>query len=177
MHPEKDKYEGALTLMNNLPGMVYRCNIVQGNFTFAYVSDGCLPLTGYTADELTQKDGINFYDMLHPDDEEWMKKLAGETIDVGLPFDATYRIITKDGTTKWIWERSVVSEFKSDGTPKTVEGFDTDVTELWRLRSAEEEFERASLMLNATPLMCILWNKDHKILDVNKKTIEILFLP
>jgi len=170
---EKDKYKGTLTLMNNLPGMVYRCDSVSGDFIFTYVSDGCLPLTGYSADDLIGPDGMKFYDMLHPDDTEWIKNLVEETVELGLPFEATYRILTKDGSVKWIWERSVVTDFNPDGTPSVLEGFDTDVTELWRLKRAEEEFERTNLMLNATPLMCHIWSSDYQLIDVNYKTLEI----
>jgi len=141
MLPEKDRYEGAITILNNLPGMVYRCTVEPDDFVYEFVSDGCLTLTGYTAEELTSK-AINFYDMLHPDDVEWVRKLFNEASNDEATFEATYRILTKEGLTKWVWERSVITEYKPDGTPLTLEGFDTDVTELLRLRKAEEEFTR-----------------------------------
>ena len=172
LHGE-DKYEGTLALINNLPGMVYRCNAVDDNYIYTYVSDGCLSLTGYTAEELAGPGGVKFYDMLHPDDMEWVRDLASDTAGIGLPFEATYRILTKDGSVKWIWERSVVSEFGPDGVPLVLEGFDTDVTELWRLKRAEGEFARTNLMLNATPLMCHVWSSDFQLLDVNEKALEI----
>jgi len=173
MNPENDKYKGAQALINNLPGMVYRCEIISGDYIYKYVSEGCLALTGYTSDELTDDGGIRFFDMVHPDDKEWMIKQAAETINIGLPFDATYRIFAKDGSVKWIWERSVITETNPDGSPLMLEGFDTDVTELWRLKRAEEEFERTNLMLNATPLMCLIWSSDYQLMDVNNKTLEI----
>jgi len=169
---ENEKYEGTLTLMNNLPGMVYRCKVLPDDYSYIYVSDGCLPLTGYTASELTEKDGIKFFDILHPDDKDWVQSLAADTIEIGLPFEATYRIIVKDGSVKWIWERSVVTEFDPDGSPLILEGFDTDVTELWRLQRAEEEFMRTNLMLNVTPLMCHIWSSDYQLLDINEKAYE-----
>jgi CheY-like chemotaxis protein/nitrogen-specific signal transduction histidine kinase len=43
----------------------------------------------------------------------------------------------KNGTVKWVWERSRVVEFNSDGTPCLLEGFYTDITEQRRLEAAE----------------------------------------
>jgi len=148
MFPEKGRFEGALALINSLPGMVYRCDIVPDDYIYSYVSDGCLALTGYTAEELTGDNAVAFYDILHAEDVQWVQKMSEETVAVGLPFEATYRIITKDGSVKWVWERSVVAEYGPDGKPSVLEGFDTDVTEFLRLQKAEEEFESKIDMLN-----------------------------
>ena len=173
MLPEKNKYDGTLALLNNLPGMVYRCTVEPDDYKFTYVSQGCFALTGYTAEELTGDGMVNFFDTVHPDDVETVQRIVEETIGIGLPFDATYRIRTKDGVVKWVWERSVITEFNPDGSARVLEGFDTDVTELWRLKGAEEEFELTNVMLDATPLMCHLWSSDYQLIDINNKTLEI----
>ena len=162
----------AETLLNTLPGMAYRCVAEPSDFKYLFISEGCLALTGYTAEEL--KSGkINFYDRLHPEDVLPVKKQIRETIAAGMPFESTYRIITKDGTVKWIWERSRVVEFNPDGTPHVLEGFDTDVTERQRLKDTEKERERVRIMLDATPLVCSLWNKDFRIIDCNQETLNL----
>lgn len=43
----------------------------------------------------------------------------------------------KDGSIKWIWERSRVVERNPDGSPHLLEGFYTDITEQRRLEAAE----------------------------------------
>jgi len=173
MPPEKDKHTGIETLLNNLPGMVYRCIVEQDNYRYISVSEGCLALTGYTVEELLKGNEGSFHDTLHPADAKWVNELIDETIPYGIPFEATYRIITKDGTLKWVWERSIVTEYNPDGSPHIIEGFDTDVTELWLLKRAEEQFERTNIMLDTSPLVCHLWSSDYQLLDMNKKTLEI----
>jgi len=59
------------------------------------------------------------------------------TIIAGLPLETTYRMITKDGTVKWIWERSYIADYNPDGSMRLFEGFLTDITEQRRLEIAE----------------------------------------
>ena len=124
-------------LMSNLPGMVYQCLNDPPNFTFTFISEGCYALTGYTADELMNGTAFKFFDMVHPDDLEVLEKLNEQTLSVGLPLETTFRIVMKDGSEKWVWERSRVVETNPDGTPLLLEGFYTDITEQRRLEAAE----------------------------------------
>ncbi|MDR2055206.1 MAG: PAS domain-containing protein [Desulfovibrio sp.] len=117
------------TLMSNLPGMVYQCLHDPPNYTFTFVSEGCYPLTGYTPQELLGNNAVKFFDMVHPDDADTLERLNDETLALGLPLEATFRIIMKDGSVKWLWERSRVVEKKPDGTSHLLEGFYTDITE------------------------------------------------
>ncbi|WP_424244968.1 PAS domain S-box-containing protein [Elusimicrobium posterum] len=125
------------TLMSNLPGMVYQCLNDPPAFTFTFVSEGCLPLTGYSPQELMNNNALKFFDMIHPDDVGPLEKLNSETLSIGLPLETTFRMVMKDGTIKWIWERSRVVEKNPDGTPRMLEGFYTDITEQRRLEAAE----------------------------------------
>ncbi|MDR1915113.1 MAG: response regulator [Synergistaceae bacterium] len=125
------------TLMSNLPGMVYQCLNDPPNFTFTFVSEGCYNLIGYTPEELLGNNSIKFFDMVHPDDLGPLEKLNAETLSIGLPLETTFRMIMKNGSVKWIWERSRVVDKNPDGTPHLLEGFYTDITEQRRLEAAE----------------------------------------
>ncbi|MDR2668732.1 MAG: response regulator [Desulfovibrio sp.] len=125
------------TLMSNLPGMVYQCLHDPPNYTFTFVSEGCYPLTGYTPQELLGNSAVKFFDMVHPEDADTLAGLSCETLALGLPLETTFRIVTKDGSVKWIWDRCRVTEKKPDGTPHLLEGFYTDITEQRRLEAAE----------------------------------------
>jgi len=125
------------TMMSNLPGMVYQCLNDPPEFTFTFVSQGSTALMGYRPDELIGNSTLAFFDMVHPDDVGPLEELNKVTLSVGLPLETTFRIIMKNGTVKWIWERSRVVEINSDGTPYLLEGFYTDITEQRRLEAAE----------------------------------------
>jgi PAS domain S-box-containing protein len=117
--------------------MVYQCLNDPPEFTFTFVSEGCYNLIGYTPNELMGNNSVKFFDMVHPDDLDNLEKLNTETLSVGLPLETTFRMIMKDGTVKWIWERSRVVEVKPDGSPHLLEGFYTDITEQRRLEASE----------------------------------------
>ena len=123
-------------IVKNLPGMVFQQRCDPPKYTYAFVSDGCEGLTGYAPEELT--DGtVTLHNLVHPEDLDPVLKLAEETILVGLPFETTFRMSTRDGTEKWIWERSHVIEKKPDGSPAVIEGYYADVTERRQLEIAE----------------------------------------
>ncbi|MDR1621599.1 MAG: response regulator [Synergistaceae bacterium] len=124
-------------LMSNLPGMVYQCLNNPPDFTFTFVSEGCYNLIGYMPQELINNNAVKFFDMVHPDDVEALAKINAETLSIGLPLETTFRMIMKDGSVKWIWERSRVVETNPDGSPRLLEGFYTDITEQRRLEAAE----------------------------------------
>ena len=124
-------------MMSNLPGMVYQCLNDPPDFTFTFVSEGCFELTGYTPEELLGNSATKFIDMVHPEDSGPLEKINAHTLSIGLPLETQFRIIMKDGTIKWLWERSRVVEKNPDGTPHLLEGFYTDITEQHRLQSAE----------------------------------------
>jgi len=124
-------------MLSNLPGMVYQCLHDPPSFTYTFVSEGSTELMGYTPEELVDNTAPKIFDMVHPDDVDSLIKINEETLGHGKPLETTFRIITKDGTVKWIWERCRVVDFYPDKTPKLLEGFYTDITNQRRLEAAE----------------------------------------
>ena len=165
------------TMMNNLPGMAYQCLNDPPEFTITFVSEGSLELLGYTPEELTGNSELSFFDMVHPDDEEELEELNAVTLSVGKPLETTFRIITKDGTVKWIWERSRVVGFNPDGSPSMLEGFYTDITEQRRLEAAElANRAKTEFLANMsheirTPLNAILGVADLSMRNIESQNV------
>jgi len=169
------------TLMSNLPGMVYQCLNDPPDFTFTFVSKGSMALMGYSPEELMGNSTLKFFDMVHPEDVEELEAQNAITLSVGLPLETTFRIIMKDGTIKWIWERSRVVEYNPDGTPLVLEGFYTDITEQRRLEVAEHANRAKSEFLAnmsheiRTPMSAVLGMTDLASRSFpNKSTLEYL---
>ncbi|MDR2580465.1 MAG: transporter substrate-binding domain-containing protein [Fibromonadaceae bacterium] len=124
-------------MVNNLPGAVFQTIYEPPNYPYIFISKGCKEITGYTPEEMMGENAVRFSDLIHPEDVDNVMKIDSETLLKGLPFEAVYRFITKDGTIKWIWEHSHVIEKKPDGTPYLTEGHYLDITERRLLEIAE----------------------------------------
>ncbi|MDO9172723.1 MAG: PAS domain S-box protein, partial [bacterium] len=94
------------TLVGNLPGMVYRCRGDQ-NLSLAYVNDGCLGLTGYAREELLDGRSVTAPQFIHPADFPYVRTTIWDAMERHVPFRLEYRMITKQGELKWVWEQGV----------------------------------------------------------------------
>ncbi len=130
-------------LLANLPGFAYRCHN-DSDWTSQFISEGCLDLSGYSAQEfLSHK--TSWGNIIHPDDRERVYKEVQAPLEQHRFFRIQYRIITREGTEKWMWEQGV-GVYTEKGILTAIEGFITDITERRRieeaLRLSEEKFRR-----------------------------------
>jgi PAS domain S-box-containing protein len=130
---ERKRRERRLArLVDNLPGMVYRCTDEPG-WPIADLRGEVTALTGYDPSELSGKPRLCDDRVVHPEDREAVRESIREAVESGEPFQVTYRIRTKDGETKWVWERGR-GTYAADGDVEALEGFVTDVTRRERHR-------------------------------------------
>ncbi len=126
------------TLMSNLPGLVYRCRNDR-DWTMEFISDGCRELTGYNPDEIVGSQTLAYNDLIHPDDREWVWRDVQVALSGRRPYRLEYRIRTKDGEEKWVWEQGR-GVFAENGEVLALEGIVSDNTEKRRL---EDEINKA----------------------------------
>ena|GEM_PF-1845888 len=127
------------TLVANLPGMAFRCINNAPEYTMTYVSPGIKELSGYEPEDLINNKNITFFDLVHPDDRAPLMQANAVTLYVGDPLETTFRWVHKDGSVRWMWERSRVVEIDPNNPNFSIsEGFVTDITEKRRLEAAEE---------------------------------------
>jgi PAS domain S-box-containing protein len=113
------------TLLSNLPGAVYR---VQNDrhYTVEFMSDGILPLTGYSSAEFLNGD-ITPGQLVHPDDGETIWQTIQTAIAQHRSYEYEYRLMTRSGEQRWVWERGQ-GVYDEAGELQGLEGFITDVT-------------------------------------------------
>lgn len=101
------------TLMDNLPGMAYRCRYDE-HWTMLFVSSGCRELTGYEPDELVNNKRVSFAELISDDVEESNLRAVESAIGNAEPYSLEYAIVRKDGQCIWVWERGRAVEDEGD---------------------------------------------------------------
>lgn len=135
-------------LMSNLPGMAYRSKY-DSDWTMEFVSQGCIELTGYHPEELIQNKTANYAELIHPEDKENVFVSVREAVVKKKPYQIVYRIRTKNGTEKWVWEKGN-AQVSRKGKVETLEGFITDISSRINAESALKESEELYRKLIAT---------------------------
>ncbi|TWU46848.1 Sensor protein FixL [Rubripirellula reticaptiva] len=115
------------TLLNSLPGAVFRV-ANDGDFTFEFVSDGCLEVFGYAASELT-----NARMVILPEDMPKVSDTIARSLEERKPFDYVHRIRHRNGEIRWVWPKGQ-GVYDDNGELLAIEGFISDVTELHESR-------------------------------------------
>ncbi len=134
----KESQRRMETLVANLPGMAFRCRNNAPDYTMEYVSVGIKDITGYEPEDLINNKNITFFDLVHPDDRAPLLEANADTLYVGQPLETMFRWVHKDGSVRWVWERSRVVEVDPNNPNFSIsEGFVTDITERRRLEAAE----------------------------------------
>lgn len=118
--------------------------LAQGGFPRVYVSNN-VSRFGYTAEEV--RSGLfRFPDYVHPDDRPGvvtgLRGVSESNTDV---FEADYRVITRDGSVRWVHDRTVAIR-DGGGEVRAYRGTLIDITER---RQAELKLQRANRALRA----------------------------
>ncbi len=121
----KESERRLATLMDNLPGLVYRCRNDK-NWTMEFVSNGCHELTGYRPYDLVGQENIPYSSLIHHEDRDFVYKEVQKALKKSKAFEIEYRITTADGTEKIVWERGVGVYL--NGQLQFIEGFIHDIT-------------------------------------------------
>jgi PAS domain S-box-containing protein len=154
-------------LMANLPGMVYRCRNDR-QWTMEFVSQGCRDLTEYTDEELVDNREISFADLIIPEDRDMVWDEVQDAVSKGKPFQLLYRIATKSGKLRWIWEQGVAVR-DSGGTVQFLEGFMLDISPRMMAEEAlynSEHQYRTTIDAMGDPIHVL--DRDLKIVLVNE---------
>ncbi|MDX2211664.1 MAG: PAS domain S-box protein, partial [Oculatellaceae cyanobacterium bins.114] len=136
------------TLISNLPGYIYRLHN-DLNYTPEFISTGVEAITGYSQNEYLVERTISCNQEIHPDDVDEVLEQVQQSIRDRQPYECEYRIITKTGEEKWVWERGR-GIYANDGTMTYLEGFVTDITDRKRAETTLLQSEAKGRVILAT---------------------------
>ncbi len=175
-----ESHRSLATLISNLPGMAYRCRNDE-NWTMEFASQGVEALTGYRPDEVVGNEKVAFGDLIHPLDREFIWDEVQTAVRNKEPFELTYRLRTRSGKTKWVWEQGR-GVFDENGSLLALEGLIADITDR---KAAEEEARRSlealreskqrySTLFMGTPIGMYRTTPAGRILMANPAMIKML---
>jgi PAS domain S-box-containing protein len=173
---QKEQKRQLETLIDNLPGIVYQARN-EPDWPMELVRGECEEITGYAAEALERGEVIWGEDILHPEEKDRMWEAVQDALDNEEPFEVTYRIQSKDGTTKWMWERGrLIDSAYHDAT--ILEGFITDITERKeRERELQHTKHRLDLALQKARAGVWEWHVDTDELYWSDEMLDLLGIP
>lgn len=120
------------TLMDNLPGMVFRLSD-SDPARFEFVNEACTELTGYSPEELTGGRILYLRDLLDGRDRDWVPHAMRDGLEDEGRVTLEFRIRDADGRVKWVWAR-ITELCDENDRPMGLEGFAADITERMEAR-------------------------------------------
>ncbi|MHC4584473.1 MAG: GAF domain-containing sensor histidine kinase, partial [Planctomycetota bacterium] len=140
----KNKEEQFRTLIENIPGASYRCACDE-TWTMEYISDEIENISGYPATDFLDNSVRSYSSIIDPEDRKISDAIALEAIANKEKFIIEYRIITSDGSIRWIHERGQ-GIFDEEGKVVHLDGVILDIT---NRKKAEEELYHQTQLLSS----------------------------
>jgi PAS domain S-box-containing protein len=149
-------------LATHLPGIFF-CANNNDQFSLSYVSQNCETLTAYQPQELLE-DGLLF--IIDLDDRKMVKEKKQEAFSQNKTCVVDYRIVTKDGKTKWVRDISspVMDE---EGEIAHTEGYIRELHEKYEFSTLAKTFYALQDAVNRSSVVTIC-NKDGLISYANE---------
>ncbi|WP_293347161.1 MULTISPECIES: PAS domain S-box protein [unclassified Microcoleus] len=148
----RESQRALSTLMSNLPGMAYRFRN-DADRSMEFVSEGCYQLSGYSPEEFIGTRQVSLSELTHPDDREIFCNAVEIALRENRPYQLNYRITSKNGELKWVWEQGL-GVYSDSGELLALEGLITDISEQKRSEEAllrsQTELTQQKLQLEYT---------------------------
>ena len=117
-------------LNNDMPGGYHRCEDTP-DYDFLYISDRFLQIFGFTRQEIKDRFGNKFMNMVHPDDRHLVSAGVEELERQDVIVNFEYRMLSKNGYI-WVIDQSRYMEYQGR---QFLQGIITDITETVNLRN------------------------------------------
>ena len=114
-------------LIDNIPGAVYRC-ACDKEWTVEFLSENIFDISGYPPSDFVGNKVRSYASIIHADDAEMVERVVFEHVKKREPYDLEYRIVRKDGSICWIYERGR-GVYDAQGKVSWLDGVVMDITE------------------------------------------------
>lgn len=109
-----------------------------------------------------------FFERVHPDDREALRRQRAEWLQRGGDFDVSHRIVRPNGELRWVRERARVV-FDADGQPTHTTGTVQDLTERWQ---HETRIRQLNQLIEGSEDLCAVADESGRYQWVNRAYAE-----
>ncbi|MFW9786153.1 MAG: PAS domain S-box protein [Candidatus Thorarchaeota archaeon] len=177
---EDGTHKGSFAVITDISGRIeaerkYRQlaeNSIQGlsiiqNDRYVYVNPAFAFLVGYTVDEVLSMSSEDGWNLVHPDDKNYLIKLASDRrsgIPIPMPYE--YRFVRRDGSVRWVQAFSGDIDYEGERALQVmlIDVTEAKVTEA-RLRSSQEMLQT---VMNTIPAYVFWKDLDSIYLGCNE---------
>lgn len=131
----KESEHAYRTLANNLPGLLYRMLLCEGNHRI-FFNDMLTPLTGYTPDDLISQGVCRLETKIIDQDRQMVADTLSKAVELNGSFAVEYGFMHKRGSIRYFKERGRPIR-DSDGRPLYIDGVIFDVTDVREMEQAD----------------------------------------
>jgi len=164
------------TLIQNLPGLVYRVviNVQEGTEErVKFLSDRCEELTGYDPEYILQGH-MGFVDIIDKADLSKVVAAVQHAVNTRSMYDFECRIHTKSGELRWFWHRG--RAVGKDNHPSAcIEGFVSDITARKKAELALKEARAYSEAVVDTAVEAVITINSQGIIKTYNRSAEHMF--
>lgn len=144
--------------LRNLVGGLQQCRNDRW-LTITYVNNGFVSLMGYSEEEMRDRFGNRYINLIYPSDREMVVKNIREHMKSGDSTELEYRVVTKDGRVLWVLDkRRLMIDHNGD------ECFYSVLIDITRSRKAQEELrmtlDRHKIIMEQTNDIIFEWDMD-----------------
>ncbi len=167
-----------LSLFDKGDSVLFKWNNDE-SWSIAYVSDNAERLLGHSKEAFLNGD-VTYASCIHPDDLAHVNEEVHAALERHADFfkHDPYRVLTPDGTTKWVLDHTVTQK-DAEGRITHFIGYINDIT---HQKATESDLirakENAERLFSYTPIPLGYVSSDGNVLRINQKFIDILgYLP
>jgi PAS domain S-box-containing protein len=159
------------TLLSNLQGMAYSCRN-DASWTMEFISSGCLELTGYQPEDLIKNQRLAFIDLICPEDRQVVADGVAQALAINQPYQITYRLLTAEGKTKWVWEQG--QGISQNGNENLIlEGYITDISALkYAEKALARERDLMQALMDSSPDSIYFKDLKSRYIRLSKSDLE-----
>ncbi|MDX9847091.1 MAG: PAS domain S-box protein [Tenuifilaceae bacterium] len=159
------------TLVQNLPGMMYRC-MYDRDWTMEFISSRCLEITGYRPEDLVDNRKITFNELIHVDYRDRIREQWERVLSERKFFTLEYPIYHASGELRWVWEQGV-GVYNSNDELVALEGIIFDVSGRKKAEEALSGSEAIFRKLVENAFDGIYLIRNQRVEYVNQRFVDI----